>query len=457
MAHRRVRSYRDALNYLYSFTDFEKTPAYLYRAENFDLDRVYDLLDRLGNPHHRFNSVHIAGTKGKGSTAAMIASVLTAAGLRTGLYTSPHLHTFCERIRVDWQMIDRQQVAQLLDEMVPAVEAVSRLTTFEVMTALAFFYFARQGVEWAVVEVGLGGRLDATNVIQPCAAVMTSLSLDHTQVLGDTLAAIAGEKAGIIKNGVPLVSAPQLPEAQAVIEAACRAHDAPLTLLGRDWTWMPDQTSLDGQTFRVASTLPETDDLSQPLYRLKLLGRHQQINAALAIAALHACRGNGLPILTTRVFQGLAHAEWPARFEILSRQPMVIIDGAHNTDSAHWLRETLNDYFPGGDVTLIFGVSVDKDPLGMLQTLLPAVRRVVVMRSKHPRSAPEQDLLPLVAKLGREALGAENADRALDVALDLTAPGGLICASGSLFVAADVRLAWLQRRGLAQALVTDEQ
>jgi len=194
MTHSEVRTYEDALAYCYSFTDYEKKTSYLYAPERFDLSRVQDLLDRLGNPHHRFQSVHIAGTKGKGSTAAMMAAVLTAAGFRTGLYTSPHLHTFCERIRVGSRMIAREEVTQLVRELVPAVEAVPELTTFEIMTALGFLHFARQGIEFAVVEVGLGGRLDATNVIEPRVAAITSLSLDHTQILGDTLAAIAGEK-----------------------------------------------------------------------------------------------------------------------------------------------------------------------------------------------------------------------------------------------------------------------
>jgi len=457
MTHSEVRTYEDALAYCYSFTDYEKKTSYLYAPERFDLSRVQDLLDRLGNPHHRFQSVHIAGTKGKGSTAAMMAAVLTAAGFRTGLYTSPHLHTFCERIRVGSRMIAREEVTQLVRELVPAVEAVPELTTFEIMTALGFLHFARQGIEFAVVEVGLGGRLDATNVIEPRVAAITSLSLDHTQILGDTLAAIAGEKAGIIKPGVPAICAPQPPEAQSVIEATCHELHAPLTVVGRDWTWQPGEASLDGQTFRVASDLAGNGDLCQQTYRLPLLGRHQRLNATVSIAALHALRGQGVAISADNVFQGLAHVEWPARFEVLSRNPALVVDGAHNADSAQWLRQTLADYFPGRDVILIFGVSADKDTVGMLHELLPIARHVIVTQSSHPRAASAESLLPVVADLGRQAFVAGDAERALDMALDLGVPGSLICASGSLFVAGDVRLAWMQRNGSENLPMPDDK
>ena len=445
MAHRQVRSYSDALAYLYSFTDFEKEPAHLWASENFDLRRVQDLLERLDNPQCRFKSIHVAGTKGKGSMAAITAAVLDAAGFRTGLYTSPHLHTFCERIRVGWRMIAPQEVAELVRKIAPAVESVPRLTTFELITALAFLHFARQGAEFAVVEVGLGGRLDATNVIEPRVAAITSLSLDHTYVLGHTVAAIAREKAGIIKPGVPVICAPQPLEAQSVIEAVCRDRHAPLTVVGRDWTWEPGAASLDGQTFRVASELAGTSDLCQPTYRLPLLGRHQLINATVSIAALHALRSQGVAISADCLSEGLARVEWPARFEVLSRDPSLVVDGAHNPDSARWLRQALTDYFPGRDVTLIFGVSGDKDTGDILHELLTVTRRVIVMQSSHPRAASVENLLSIVAKLGRQAVVAEDADRALDVALDMIVPDDVICASGSLFVAGDVRLAWMPR------------
>jgi len=455
MTHRKVRSYKDALAFLYSFTDYEKKTSYVYAPERFDLRRVDGLLDRLGNPHHRFKSVHVAGTKGKGSTAAMMAAALTAAGARTGLYTSPHLHTFCERIRVGSRLIAREEVTQLVGEVAPAVEAIPDITTFEIITAVGFLHFARQGAEFAVIETGLGGRLDATNVIGPRVAVITSLSLDHTQILGDTLEAIAREKAGIIKSDVPVISAPQLPEARSVIEATCHGRQAPLTVVGRDWTWEPGEASLDGQTFRVASDLTGSGDLCQQTYRLPLLGRHQLINATVSIAALHALRSRGMAISADHVFEGLAGVEWPARFEVLSRHPALVVDGAHNADSARRLRQTLADYFPGHDVVLIFGVSADKDIVGMLRELLPAVRHVIVTQANHPRALSAADLSAVVTELGRQALVAQDAEGALDMALDLAVPGSLICASGSLFVAGDVRLAWMRRNGLHNLAMPD--
>ncbi len=458
MVYHEVHSYKDALAYLYSFTDYEKKPAHLYAPERFDLRRTEDLLDRLGSPHRRFKSLHIAGTKGKGSTAAISAAVLTAAGFRVGLYTSPHLHTFCERIRVGSQMIAREKVIQLVREVAPAVGAIPELTTFEIITALGFLHFARQGVEIAVVEVGLGGRLDATNVIEPLVTVITSLSLDHTQILGGTLEAIAREKAGITKPGVPMISAPQPQEAQSIIEAMCHQCHAPLRWVGRDWTWEAGETSLDGQAFRVASKLAETSDFCQQTYHLPLLGRHQLINATVSIAALHALRDRGVAISADNVFQGLAHVKWPARFEVLSRDPALVVDGAHNADSAGRLRQTLADYFPGRDVVLIFGVSVDKDTPGMLHELSPAVRYVIITQSSHPRAARVQDVLPLVTESGRQAFVADTAERGLDMALDLATPDGLICVTGSLFVAADVRLAWMRRsNGESSPMADDDE
>jgi len=456
MTHHQVRSYHDALNYIYSFTDYEKKTAYLYTPERFDLRRVETLLDRLGNPHDRFKSIHIAGTKGKGSTTAIIAAVLTTAGFRTGIYTSPHLHTFCERIRIGPEMISRQQVAQLLQEMIPVIESVPQLTTFEIITALAFVYFARQGSEFAVIETGLGGRLDATNVIRPQVSVITSLSLDHTEVLGHTLAAIAREKAGIIKPGVPVISAPQPTEAQEIIEATCAERRSPLTVVGRDWTWKLVEASLDRQVFRVISD-PSKADLCEPTYCLPLLGRHQLINATTAIAALHSLRTQGTTISAYHVAEGVAHVEWPARFEVLSREPALVVDGAHNPESARRLRETLEDYFPGRNTILIFGVSSDKDTVGILRELLPLTSQVIVMQSSHPRAASTKELSAVLASLGQPALLALDAEQALDMALEHSVPGNLICASGSLFVAADVRLAWARRNGTGKVPMTDKE
>ncbi len=229
--------YREAIEYLHSLTDYEKRRIERYSPQTLDLSRVERLLESLGNPHRAYRSVHIAGTKGKGSTSAMIEAVLRAAGYRTALYTSPHLHTFRERIRIGPDPIAREEVVALVEELRPLIARVPGVTTFEAITAMAFAYYARKQVEVAVVEVGLGGRLDATNVLLPEVSVITSLSLDHTYLLGDTLPQIAAEKAGIIKPGTPVVTAPQRLEALAVIEETARQKRAPLTVVGRDWAW----------------------------------------------------------------------------------------------------------------------------------------------------------------------------------------------------------------------------
>ena len=276
-----MSSYRDALIYLYSFTDYEKRGFAAYAPEFYNLDRVLHLLALMGEPQRAFQAVHIAGTKGKGSTAAMIESVLRAAGYRTALYTSPHLHSFRERIQVAGELIPEEDVVRLVEALRPLVSQVDGITTFEIITCLALAWFAEQGVEWAVVEVGLGGRLDATNVLDPALTVITSISYDHVAILGDTLTQIAGEKAGIIKPGVPLVSAPQPDEALATIREVCEDQGAPLTLVGSDWTWQPGAADLDGQTFTVRHRGHEELELQLPL-----LGGHQVVNATTAIAAV---------------------------------------------------------------------------------------------------------------------------------------------------------------------------
>ncbi len=288
-------TYLEAIEYLHSLTDYERRRIERYTPETLDLSRVERLLAMLGDPHRAYRSVHIAGTKGKGSTAAMIESVLRTAGIRTGLYTSPHLHTFRERIRVGGTLISREEVVALVEEIRPLVAQVDGVTTFEAITAMAFAYFARRGVEVLVAEVGLGGRLDATNVLMPEVAVITSLSLDHTYLLGNTLPEIAREKAGIIKPGVPAVSAPQRPEAISVIETTARERQAPLVEVGRDWAWDPGPFDLEGQSF-TAYRAREGDDALAGEYWIPLLGRHQLENGTTAVAALQVLRERGFDL-----------------------------------------------------------------------------------------------------------------------------------------------------------------
>lgn len=427
-------SYQQAIDYLHGLTDYEKISGFVYDPERFDLGRVERLMDLLGSPHRAFKSLHVAGTKGKGSTSAMLASVLRQAGYRTGLYTSPHLHEFGERIRLDGEMIAAQDVVAGVERLRKVVPMVPGITTFELITALAFDYFAGRA-EWVVVEVGMGGRLDATNVVRPAVSIITSISYDHMAYLGDTLAAIAAEKAGIIKPMVPVVSAPQPTEAQETIEQIAAQHDAPLTLVGRDWLWESLHTSVEGQRF---SAWPAADPSARRVYEIPLLGRHQQINATVALATVHLLRAMGVHISAAAISDGLRTVRWPARIEVVARRPWVIVDGAHNGDSMQKLRATIEELFPYNKMVLIFGASADKDLDRMLDAILPIADHILLSRAHHPRAADPESLLAHVEARGRKAR-IVPVERALEEARALAGPDDLICATGSLFLAADVR------------------
>ena len=443
--------YHDALRYLYSLVDYEKRKVEHYTPREFKLERVEEFLEKLGNPHHHYPALHIAGTKGKGSVSAMLASMARAAGLRTALYISPHLHTYRERIQVDGVPVARETLAALITEVRPAVESIEGLTLFEVTTGLAFLYFARQQVDIGVIEVGLGGRLDATNVITPEISVITSLSLDHTRLLGNTLAEIAREKGGIIKPGIPVVSAPQKPEALAVLETIAAERAAPLTVAGQDWTWEALQHNFEQQTVAVRRT--QTPSAFDGVYTLSLLGDFQQENAAVAIAAAAVLYANGHAWANpATVRAGLAQTQWPGRMEILQREPPVVIDGAHNPYSAETLAHSLRTWFPDTRWLLIFGASNDKDVPHVLEALLPLCEQILVTHSFHPRSTAPEALAAQCVALGKNADIFMEPAHALAAAREQLEPGLGIIATGSIFLVADVRAAWAQAKGLSLPL-----
>jgi len=437
-------TYRDALDYIYSFTDYEKKISYLYAPETFDLARVEKLLGLLDSPHLHFESIHIAGTKGKGSVAAMSESILRAAGYRTGLYTSPHLHTFRERIQVDGRLIPEETVASLIERLQPLVSQIEGITTFEIMTALGFLYFSEQGVELAVLEVGMGGRLDATNVVKPLVAVITSLSYDHTQILGETLPLIAREKAGIIKHKACVVSAPQAPQAMAVIEEVCREQDAELTVIGRDWTWEAGEANLEGQWFGVTSN---EERATRNRFWIPLLGKHQLDNATVVVATVEKLRRRGINVPEASVGEGLRKVRWPGRLEILGREPWVVVDGAHNGDSAKKLVAAIGELFSHRKLILVFGALMGHSVPDMLDALLPAADEVILTRTNRLRAVATSDLLREVHVRHREAEMTETMTEALERALALASPSDLICATGSLSVVGEAREAWAKRRG----------
>lgn len=436
-------NYRDALNYLYSFTDYEQRGFAIYAPEYYSLERVDRLLALLGNPHHEFRVVHVAGTKGKGSTAAMIESVLRSAGHATGLYTSPHLHTFRERIQANGSLIPEPDVARFVELLRRHMGKVPRITTFEAMTALALTWFAEQEIEWAVLEVGLGGRLDATNAVTPVVSVITPISLDHTAILGDTIAQIATEKAGIIKEGVPVVSAPQTAEALGVIQATCDRLGAPLVLVGRDWTWEVSSASLDGQVVNVVDRRNGAIEL-----RLLLLGEHQALNATTSLAVLRLLSDMGVSIGRDAMREGLQSVHWPGRFEVLSRTPLVVVDSAHNGDSAKKLMAALKEYCRYGRLYMVMGASADHATPEVLHALLSEARFAIATKTRHPRAASPDWLQARAAELGLSMEVSESVARALNRALELAGPNDLICCAGSVFVAAEAREAWFVRQGL---------
>ena len=427
--------YQAALDYILSFADYERLPR---SAVVFDLRRMDRLLERLGNPQAAARSLHVAGTKGKGSTAVMLASILTRAGYRTGLYTSPHLLTFTERIQLDGENIAEDAFARLVDVLKPEVEEVNRLgdfgelTTFEILTALAFAYFKETEADYQVLETGLGGRLDATNVVKPEVCVITSISFDHMDVLGDTLAQIAAEKAGIIKSGSIVVCSPQFPEAVEVIERTCRERGARLVRVDSEVTWRRKEFSPEGQSFELIG-LKGKYDLAVPL-----LGEYQLENAATAVAAIEVLVDQGAKVPVESIAAGLAQVHWPGRLQILRRKPWVIVDGAHNAYSARRLVEAIKQYFDFERAFLILGASSDKDVVGMVAELASLTKNVIVTSSRHPRAVTPAALADEFSKWGITADAAEDVASAVEMALDKAKGDDLVCAAGSIFVIAEV-------------------
>jgi len=444
-------TYQEALDYIYSFIDYERTS--LEGPRRFDLSRITALLELLGQPHRRYKAVHIAGTKGKGSTVAMIESILRAAGYKTGLFTSPHLHTYRERMRTGGQLITEKQLAAHVERLIPLAERLSGLTTFEITTALAFSYFAQEKIEWAILETGLGGRLDTTNVVDPAVVVITHIGYDHVDVLGHTLSQIAFEKAGIIKEGRPVVSMLQRPTALRVIKRACRERKAPLTLVGRDWTWERKGFDLKGQKLDVhchqkpnagsSSLCRDYANLSIPF-----LGAHQLVNTTTVVATMAELARQGVSLSPEKVVEGLKTTSWPGRLEVLNQRPLLVLDGAHNVDSARALTKALLEYFDYQRLILILGFSADKDIRAILRQLLPLAHQVIITRSKHPRAASFELMEEEISAMGFKPLSSPSVEEALWQALRSAQEGDLICVTGSLFVMAEARAAWLESQGI---------
>jgi dihydrofolate synthase/folylpolyglutamate synthase len=431
-------SYQEALDYLYSFIDYSVERTFRYSPEVFELARVRDVLSRLDDPHTRYPSVLIAGTKGKGSVAAFVDSSLRAAGFRTGLYSSPHLRRFTERIQIDGEEISEEEVVRLVELIKPHVAQVPDLTTYELITVMGLLEFSERNVDFAVVEVGLGGRLDATNVVTPVTSVITSISYDHMHLLGDSLSDIAGEKAGIIKSGIPVVSAPQQHEVEGVFAEVANARDARLIMVGRDWLFSPGRHSLENQSLYIWSDNEQTmmdtyvnsagaEEWVPPRFEISLLGYHQVMNAATAYAALNEISQAGYSVTPADIREGFRSAVWPGRF---------------NRDSALKLRIALDDYFPGQLVTLVFGASEDKDIAGMFAELMPRVTKVIVSQAFHPRAADTETLGKIARTYGHAVETITPVADAFISAIENVGIEGVVLVAGSIFVAGEALEAW---------------
>jgi len=440
-------NYDEAIAFWYGRIDYERrTP----KPGDLKLDRMRWLLRLLDQPQSRFRTIHVAGTKGKGSTAAMLEEILRQAGYRTGLFTSPHLSTVEERMRVDGKPITKAELAVRLTEIEPAVREMdasgdpqSAPTFFEVGTALGFLHFVCRGVEIAVVEVGLGGRFDSTNVVAPLVSVITSISFDHMAQLGNKLSMIAREKAGIIKPRRPVISGATAPEAREVIEAIAQQRSAPLTEVGRHVKYLYVPAKFDGETTRPRSLVEVLSQYHWPRMELNLLGEHQASNAAVALATVEQLRREGLHIEDSAVARGLAQVQWPARLEVMGERPWIVLDCAHNVASAEALVETLRQTFPKAKRRIaVFAASIDKDVPGILRALAPFFDCFYLTTYRNnPRTvAPERlaewlhEIAPVV-----ECIIVPQSEDAFLAARSAATSDDLIAVTGSVFLAGELR------------------
>ena len=436
-------NYQAAIARLLSLVDHERSAPALPRQKRiYDLRNVNRLLHRMGSPQRRPGIVHVAGTKGKGSTAAMIESILRAAGYSTGFYSSPHLHSFCERIRVNGDPVSPDEFSELTASVWPhhianaADPEAGPATLFEFLTVMAFHCFAENQTDFSVIEVGLGGRLDATNVVTPGVSVITPVSLDHTTILGDTIGEIAADKAGIIKPRVPVVVAPQFPEAMAAVQTAAAVQSAPLVDVAKSAAWRVDATSLDGQQL----TIQTPRDTYR--FRLPLLGDFQGANAAVAVTAVETLMDAGHEIQRDVVIAGLSTVQWPARLEVLNRNPIIVADGAHNDHSVATVLATLKNSIPHRQLTVVAGFSRDKRVAAMVEFLAQRAHRVIATRSRHPRSMRPSEIVDEFCAHGFNSdriAACDNVCDGVNAACADAESGDLVLVTGSLFVAAEAR------------------
>ena len=436
-----TQSYKDAVRWIYERIDYERIPP-VQVSPHFQLERVRRQLALIGSPQERIPAVHIAGTKGKGSTAAMVDSIMRASRIRCGLFTSPHIELFEERMAVDGCHPKPAELTFLVTELQQCLEtADSELqrdppTYFEVATLLAWMYFDRQQAELVVLETGLGGRLDCTNVCSPVVTVITNISLDHTSVLGHTLEEIAFEKAGIIKPGVPLITGVNQPQVVELYDRRAETLNAPRVRLERELQVVVRSSFRNGQIVSVTTPHQQHESLE-----LTLTGTHQAKNAALAVAVADHLSTSDARITTSTIRCGLQQTVWPLRFEVIPGLPVIILDAAHNPAAAVAVIDTLNNgLWPERPRVLVFGASRDKDVRKMLAVLLPHFdHAILTLIRSSPRSCPTKELTAMAADIRSPTTiqTAESAEKSLQLAQSAAGSAGLICVTGSVFLAAE--------------------
>lgn len=428
-----IMTYKDAVRYIDSFFNYEKNP--LFTKRYFKLDRIKALVSILGNPERHYPTIHIAGTKGKGSVASIISHVLKNAGYKVGLYTSPHLKCICERMKINNKDISKKEFAESVLEVKDKIEHVRfslAPSFFDILTLIAFNYFKKSSVDFGVFEVGLGGRLDSTNIIEPVAAAIASVSYDHTRELGNRLSDIAMEKAGIIKNRVVCVSAPQRKEVLKIIKNKCIQQRSKLILAGKDITYKSKAHTEEKEVFDINGILNTYKDLE-----MGLLGEHQLINCAVAIGVIETLISKGYKIPKDSIYKGIKKIKWPARLEIVKKKPMVILDCAHNKASAEMLKKAIKRNFRYNKLILILGISKDKDIKGIVNRLAPLADKIILTKADNLRAAEPVYINRFFRR--KDVFVRDNIRKAYDLAGELACKNDMILITGSVYLVGDFK------------------